>query len=185
MGRVTLPPRLAAYAQAAAEFRACAERIPSAGWEEPRSAGKWSPAEETEHIVLSHELFLSQLHGGPPMRAITTGWKRAALHWLVLPFILGTGRFPRGARAPRESRPVGVGAGREELLLRLDRAVHGVIDTVQRDEARLATQRLLHPYFGRMRIPQVVELSTLHTKHHATSMSAGLSRSAAGATQVR
>lgn len=167
---VTLPTRLAAYEQAAAEFRSRAERVTSDAWDRPRREGKWSPAQETEHIVLSHELFLAQLGSGPEMRVIATGWRRFALRWLVLPYILRTGRFPRGARAPRESRPVATGAAREALFARLDRAVRGVIESVRRDDGAASRRRLRHPYFGMMSVIQVVQLSTVHTRHHAANM---------------
>ena len=162
--------RLADFEAAAAAFRSGAAAIPSDAWERPRAEGKWSPAQETEHIVLSHELFLSQLHGGPPMRAIVTGWKLLALRALVLPWILRTGRFPRGARAPRESRPVAVGASRADLLGRLDRAVRGVSALLTADGSRVIRPPLRHPYFGMMTATQVVRLSTLHTRHHLASL---------------
>ena len=162
--------QLANYEAAAAAFRAGAAAIPGDAWARPRAEGKWSPAEETEHIVLSHELFLSQLHGGPPMRAIVTGWKLVALRWLMLPWILRTGRFPRGARAPRESRPIAVGASRADLLARMDRAVRGVIAALAPGDAAMSRLRLRHPYFGMMTAAQVLELSTLHTRHHLATM---------------
>ncbi len=162
--------RLAAYAAAATEFRTLAAAIPSGRWEIPRAEGKWSPAQETEHVVLSHELFLSQLQGGPPMRAIVTGWKLIPMRWLALPWILRTGRFPRGARAPRESRPVAVGASRGELLARMDRAVLGVTETLGGGASTRIHPRMRHPYFGMMTVSQVVQLSTVHTQHHAATM---------------
>ena len=162
--------RLAGYMDAAAAFRGGAAAIPADAWDQSRAEGKWSPAQETEHVVLSHELFLSQLNGGPPMRAIVTGWKLVALRWLALPWILRTGRFPRGARAPRESRPVAVGASREDLLGRMDRAVRGVGEALASGDAVISRLRMRHPYFGMMTVDQVLELSTLHTRHHLASM---------------
>ena len=165
-----LASALKAYDRAAVEFRARAERVPTALWDRPRREGKWSPAEETEHIVLSHELFLSQLGGGPAMRVIATGWRLTLLRLLILPYILRTGRFPR-ARAPRESRPVTSGAGRDELLARLDRAVRGAIDFVRREGTSIPPLR--HPYFGMLTVTQVVRLSTVHTRHHLANLPAG------------
>jgi hypothetical protein len=166
-----LVSRLAAYEQAAADFRSRAERVPNDEWDRPRREGKWSPAQETEHIALSHELFLSQLGGGPPMRTIATGWRRVALRWLVLPYIVRTGRFPR-ARAPRESRPIATGATRHELLTRLDRAVRGVIESVQRDGGAASRRTLRHPYFGMLSVMQAVQLSAIHTRHHTANLPA-------------
>jgi hypothetical protein len=172
MGPMTgaLATALEAYDRAAAEFRTRAERVPPALWDRPRREGKWSPAEETEHIVLSHELFFSQLGGGPAMRVIATGWRLTLLRALILPYILRTGRFPR-ARAPRESRPVSTGAGREALLARLDCAVRGAIDLVRHEGTSIP--RLRHPYFGMLNVTQVVRLSTVHTRHHLANLPVG------------
>lgn len=164
----TLASRLDAFEAAAADFRSRAERVPAEQWDRPRSEGKWSPSQEAEHIVLSHELFLAQLAGGPGMRVIATGWRRFALRWLVLPYILRTGRFPR-ARAPRESRPGATPASRDELIARLDRATRGVVELVERDD-RAAGRELRHPFFGLLSVVQVVQLSTVHTRHHAARM---------------
>ncbi len=164
-----LPDSLAAYERSAAEYRARANRVPSELWDRPRASGKWSPSQETEHIVLSNEIFLAQLRGGPPMRVIASGWRQVALHWLVLPYSLRTGRFPR-ARAPRESRPVASGAGREELLARLDAAVRGVIELIGPGDPAITRIRLLHPYFGTISLVQAVRLSRVHTEHHARNL---------------
>jgi hypothetical protein len=161
-----LSAALIAYEQSGAGYRSRAHRVPDDLWARARAEGKWSPAEETEHVVLSHELFLAQLRGGPPMRTIATGWRQVALHWLVLPYILRTGRFPR-ARAPRESRPVVSGAGREDLLIRLDAAVRGVIELVGRGDNAVVRTSLRHPYFGTISVLQAVRLSAVHTDHHA------------------
>jgi hypothetical protein len=168
------------YHAAIAEFRSLARAVSADAWHTPRQPGKWTPSQEVEHIVLSHELFLSQLRGGPPMTVIVSGWRLILLRLLVLPYILRTGRFPR-ARAPRESRPVASGAPREQLLRRLDDAAGAVIEVVapsaqQGEAARLAVAstsgpaRFRHPYFGMMTIPQIVRLSTVHTRHHAAHL---------------
>jgi hypothetical protein len=164
----TRTARLAEYERAAAEFRSRAALVAAAQWERPRREGKWSPAQETEHVVLSHELFLAQLGGGPEMRVIATGWKVFALRWLVFPYILWTGRFPR-ARAPRESRPTETALARGELFTRLDRATRGVVESLQRDDVA-ARPPLRHPYFGKLSVMQVVRLSTVHTRHHSANM---------------
>jgi hypothetical protein len=161
------------YSKAADELRARAALIGEAAWNEASAEGKWSPAQEIEHVVLSHELFLAQLDGGPAMRVITSGWRRIALQRVLLPYILVTGRFPRGARAPRESRPIETRGSRDVLVLRLERAVRGVIAAVQRDERAGTRRRLSHPYFGMMTVSEVVRLSTLHTRHHTARLSTG------------
>jgi hypothetical protein len=160
---------LADYERSATEFRARAERVARDAWDRPRAEGKWSPAQEVEHIVLSHELFLSQLGGGPEMRVVVKGWRLIPLRWLVLPYILRTGRFPR-ARAPRESRPVASGATPAQLFARLDAAVRGVAAMVSGGDATMMSKRLRHPYFGMLSVPTLVRLSTVHTRHHTANM---------------
>ncbi len=167
---------LADYQQSAREFSARAAEIPDGAWSKPRAEGKWSPAEEVEHVVLSSEILLNQLRGGPEMRVIARGWRLMIIRWTVLPYILRTGRFPR-ARAPREVRPLGGTAPRAELSERLERAARGITNVLQADAAKGARSELRHPYFGPLTIQQILRLSTVHTRHHAARLP-GAARSA-------
>jgi hypothetical protein len=164
--RATPDTLIAEFRQCTGEFRAQVLDVEEARWAVPRTAGKWSPAEEVEHVILALELFLDQLRGGPAMRVITTGWRRGALRWLVLPWILRTGRFPKGAKSPRESRPTGE-RSRERLLQRLSGAEAGLGEVIA---TGAQVERLTHPYFGALTVEQVLLLTVVHTRHHARSL---------------
>jgi DinB family protein len=165
--RVAVPdPRIARalgeHAAAVATFRARANAIPADQWQAPRAAGKWSAAQEVEHISLSYETFLSQLEGGPGMRTMVSPLRALVLRWLVMPYLIRTGRFPR-ARAPRETRPVATAATKAELLSRIDRAADGLSVAAERESPG---RRLSHPYFGRIPLMQALRMSAAHTRHH-------------------
>ena len=144
--------------------------VPATAWSVPRAPGKWSPAEESEHITLAHELFADQLAGGRALDAVTSGWRRVALHWIVMPWILRTGRFPR-ARSPREAAPAGVALPCAVLTARLgaaSRAVRSGLECRGKDAFRV---RLPHPYFGDMTCVQLLRLTAVHTRHHLLTLS--------------
>lgn len=166
----TLRRSLDAYAAVTREFIACMESVPASAWAIPRAPGKWSPAEESEHITLAHEIFASQLSGGGPMRVVLTGWRGFAARWIVLPWILVTGRFPR-ARSPREARPRGEALPRADLITRLDSAARAIGTDLERRGRAAFTDRLGHPYFGAMTCSQVLRLTEVHTRHHLVTLS--------------
>ncbi len=153
------------YARATSEFIAVTEGVPDDAWARPRKPGKWSPAQEVEHITLAHELFGAQLAGAPAMRVVITGWRGVLVRALVMPWILRTGRFPR-ARSPREARPSPAPLGQRVLVARLAAASATIsADLARRGDAAHA-DRLDHPYFGAMTLAQMLRLTTVHTLHH-------------------
>lgn len=166
------------YARSTREFVEGSAKIGDAAWTLPRAPGKWSPAQEVEHITLAHELLAQQLAGGPAMRVVVHGWRRLALRWVVLPWILRTGRFPRGARAPREARPSAAPAARRALIERLEAAVTAVGGDLGRSGDPGFSRRLDHPYFGAMSVAHAVRLSAVHTRHHLASLSRSVARGA-------
>ena len=175
----SLAASIEAYAAVTREFVACMALVPDAAWATPRATGKWSPAQESEHITLAHEVFAAQLAGGPPMAVVVSGWQRLALHWIVMPWILRTGRFPR-ARSPREARPSREPLPRVALSARLERAALAIRADLERRGRDACTHRLDHPYFGTMTAVQVLRLTEVHTRHHLVTLSASAAVSAAG-----
>lgn len=160
------------YARATNDFIAATDAVPTAAWARPRMEGKWSPAQEVEHITLAHELFGAQLAGAAPMRVLITGWRGVLVRSLVLPWILRTGRFPR-ARAPREARPSPAPIDREVLMTRLEAAATMISADLERRGAAAHTTRLDHPYFGAMSLAQTLRLTTVHTRHHRRMLPGG------------
>jgi hypothetical protein len=160
---------LAAHALAVDQFAARAAAVPGERWAEPRAPGKWSPAQETQHLVLAYEVLLRELGGGHGLRLQLGPWQRLLLRWLVKPRLLRTGRFP-AVRAPRELRPAARPAGQTALVARLRRRAGDFAAAV--DGARTATpgRRLTHPFFGSLSLAEAVRFCEVHVSHHAARL---------------
>jgi hypothetical protein len=148
-----------------------ASGIPPEEWDRTAGPGKWSAGEITEHLRLALEALDRELRGEPAMKHRVPGWKQFLLRNLVLPRMLRTRRFPRGVRAPRETRPSAPAALPAEALRRLTEAL-------DRFEAACAEhgqprRRLTHPYFGGLALPQFHRLLALHTLHHRAQLPPG------------
>jgi uncharacterized damage-inducible protein DinB len=158
---------LAGHRLAVDEFLARARQVSSARWNTARAPGKWSPAQEVKHVVLAYEAFIRDLEGGESMRLVGTPLKRALWRAVGLTSIVWLKKIPRGARAPRESRPPEAAMDQGELLAQLreqtDRFEAIFRETWDRD----ATRRVVHPYFGSLDLSDGMTMCTVHTRHHA------------------
>ncbi|MDQ6885920.1 MAG: DinB family protein [Gemmatimonadota bacterium] len=153
-----------------AEFLSRAAAVPAARWGAPCAPGKWSPAQEVEHITLSYEIFGAELDGGVGMQPMASKRRQLFLRWMVLPFILRTGKFPGQPRAPREVRPVDDTPGKDVQLNRL-RAVNEACDQSWRIARRERPRhRLSHAYFGMLSLDDALRLMTVHTRHHGRKL---------------
>jgi hypothetical protein len=161
---------LAAHAAAAEEFAARAAAVPAERWREPRAPGKWSPAQETHHIVLAYEVLLRELRGGRGMRLRLSSWQRLLLRWLVMPRLLRTGRFPRGVGAPRELRPSERTAEQGALVGRLRRHATEFASVMARTEETTPGRKLTHPFFGSLSLAETVRMCEVHVRHHAAHL---------------
>jgi hypothetical protein len=158
---------LADHRAAVDEFFHRAAQVTSARWTTPRADGKWTPAEEVKHVVLTYEAFIRDLGGGPPMTLVRTRAWRLLARVVGLSSILWLGRIPRGARAPRETRPAEAPQDQQALVndfreqtARFERIF---LETWDREPARCVT----HPYFGSLGLTQSLKMVTVHTRHHA------------------
>ena len=157
------------HRQALAALQATAESLPEAHWDAPRAPGKWSPAQIVEHVRLTCRTIQSELEGRGGMR-VRTGWLRQrVLRLLLVPRILRTRTFPKGAPAVRELRP--------QADLRLERGQ--TLDALREQAASLvaamaaadpATMKVTHPFFGRLDPLQGLELATVHVQHHRAQL---------------
>ena len=160
---------LALHEKALAEFLASAEALRSDDWSHATHPGKWSPAEIVEHVRLSFVTLRESVQGGPEMHAVLTGWKAAIARWFVMPKILRTGRFPKGARAPREVRPKNPSASREEGVAGV-RAAARELEAALRSDPDLGSHRVVHPYFGSIPLTTSVHLLAQHIRHHRNQL---------------
>lgn len=158
---------LADHDVAVKEFLGRAAAVPSDRWHAPRAEGKWSPAQETRHVVLAFEAYLRDLRGDGALRVKGRWWQRRLWRWLVLPRLLD-GHWPsRKVRAPREIRPEERPGDKAPLLAELRlraEAFESTVLTTQRVDPR---RRVTHPFFDRIDLATLIRLSAAHTRHHA------------------
>ena len=164
------PDALAALGTATNDFADRAAAVPPERWREPRTDGKWSPAQETHHLVLTYEVLLRELRGGRGMRLQLQSWQRLLLRWLVKPRLLRSGRFPRGVRAPREIRPSERVPDQEPLVARLRRHAAEFAAVVDRTRQTAPGRHLTHPFFGSLSLEEAVRMCEVHVRHHEAKL---------------
>ena len=157
------------HEQVLTEYMARLRSVPMGRWYEPVAEGKWSPAEEALHLVLAYEIGLSGAIGGDGMRMVAS----PAWAWLsrsvVLPVMLHTQSFPRGAAAPREVRPASRDArslSKEALEVRLRQVATDAAKALRTADGRKPSPRLVHAYFGPLTPLTTLQLLSAHTRHH-------------------
>jgi hypothetical protein len=162
-----LAARVADHRASLHEFVRKAGAVGAERWLVPRAEGKWTPAQETRHIVLAYEAFLRDVGGRGSMQLRGTPWRRFVWRWLALTAILWRKRIPVAARAPRESRPDWETTPASELLPLLERRADEfevALTSAWRSEPH---RTVTHPYFGQMTLDQTLQLVAVHNRHHA------------------
>ena len=156
---------VAFYRDAVREFITRAEAVDPERWELPRAEGKWTPAQEAEHVGLAYGVIVADFEKGQGFKVIVFGWKRWLLRQLILPRIM-RGHFPVAARAPREVRPAVPTKSRAELLRQLrdnsEKALTHALDALEKQPSRTCA----HPYFGSLTIREMLVFASVHTWHH-------------------
>jgi hypothetical protein len=158
----TMSNALAVHAASAAAFLETAAAIPDARWNDPREEGKWSPAEVAAHLVTSYEVVIGELKGGAGMAIRTTKIQQLVFRLLFGWRILLLGRFPRGIRAPKETRPPAPLPKDVAIVTFRERA--GEFEAAARAVAPGA--KLSHAYFGRAAAADGILLCARHIEHH-------------------
>jgi hypothetical protein len=163
---------LAEHRDAVQHFTTRARAIPTDRWLVPRAEGKWTPAEETRHIILTYEACVADLRDERRMQPRTRGLQRLIWRAIGLTSILYRRRIPRGVRAPREVRPPQEQGSREELLAALDRAVADFERVYADTWKHRPGKTLAHPFFGAISLRQTMAVAVVHTRHHAAFLPA-------------
>lgn len=166
MGRIDLVRSLEIHSQAVEQVIARAESLPESRWREALAEGKWSAAEVLAHLVSTYDTVTGELRGGAGMEIRTRIWQRWLLRLTVVPAILSGRPFPKGARAPRETRPGAVLDRGESVALFRNRA------SEFEEAARSAgpNGKLTHAYFGSSSVADGVLLCARHVQHHALQL---------------
>lgn len=168
-----LAKRLDDHRAAIHEFMERARAIDAAAWLQPRAEGKWTPAQETKHVILSYDVLLGQLSGGPGMRVRTKSLRRFVARIIGLGSILYRKRIPVAVKAARELRPEWEAEPASVLLAQLgERATR--FDALLAERWRAAPEtRLTHYIFGDLTLDQSVQVMSVHTRHHAAFLRRG------------
>lgn len=139
--------------------------LDEARWMVPIEAGKWSPAEITEHVRLVYEILHSELTGGTGLAPRVGGFVRAIFRRVFLPRILKSGRIARKVKAPKEIVPLKIEPNRKLALARLR-------EDAERFEKTLAGHSgtghpcVTHHLFGSFDAETGLHFITIHLDNH-------------------
>ena len=162
-----LRERLEDHRAAIRQFVGKAEALSATQWLTPRGDGKWTPAQETRHLVLTYEAFVRDLQDIDRMRLRGTPLQRWIWKLFGLASILWRKRIPVAVRAPSVIRPDEITTPAPDLLAALRDGVarfEGVFtDKWRREPAR----RVSHPFFGLITLDHAVRIAAVHARHHA------------------
>jgi hypothetical protein len=158
---------IADHDAAVREFVDRASALDARRWLTPRAAGKWTPAQETTHVMLAYDEFTRQLRETRPMRLHRSRLRRALARLVGLTSILWFKRIPVAVNAPREARPEWVETGADELLPQLRGRTNEFETTFARVWREEPRRRMSHYLFGPLTLEQGITLVTVHTRHHA------------------
>jgi hypothetical protein len=159
-----LEPALREGQKAVADFVAHCRSVGPDRWSAPRAPGKWSPAHVADHVAVSYEASRAMLCGEGALKGMPR-WLRPLIRVLFLNRVLKTGRFPKGAKAPKAFEPAAKPAPAADNLRRLEKAAADFESEVRR-RGSAGDATIDHPVFGRIRVTDYVRLNALHTRHH-------------------
>jgi hypothetical protein len=155
------------------EFLEVCGRCAPSDWHVERAPGKWSTAAVALHVCRTYEMTRDAMAGGPSMRLRVSRTYAWLLRRFLLPAMLATRRFPRGARVPREVAP-----DLEEAKLltpdaaaeRLKRVAHEAAVAMRRAGHGRSAPLMTHAYFGPLAPYAALRLLSAHTRHHARAL---------------
>lgn len=148
-------------------FMTRARAVTDAQWHTPRAEGKWTPAQEARHLVLSYQAFIGDLRDEKRMALKGKPWQRRLWRLVGLTAIVHARRIPRAVRAPREVQPPHEATPRDLLLQELTSEIQSFERTFATTWRERPTKSLTHPFFGHLSLEQAMHVCCVHTRHHA------------------
>jgi len=157
---------------AVANYLQIASEINAVNWRIPVEVEKWTPAQITEHLILTYQVFVKQIGGEQNIEMVYGFLLRRVLRLVVLTKIFRTRRFPRGAKAPKEILPTESNQTLEAALKQLEESAgeFEMTASAHRNEKNL---RLTHHVFGEIKLLEAVDLAAIHTEHHTRQLPQG------------
>lgn len=156
-----------------AAFLAAAGAVPDAAWTREPAPGRWSAAALALHVCDAYAFGVEAAAGRAAMRLRVPRLAAWISRTVLLPRLLASGRFPQGAKAPREVWPDVAAAhatGREALLARLAATAAAAAAALERAARERPATRITHAYFGPLPPLTGLRLLSAHTRHHVGGM---------------
>jgi len=155
--------------KASCTFAETAAGVPSETWMKA-GEGEWSPAHITKHLSLAYEILLSELNGGAGMDIRTKFWQRTLLRWTMVPRLLRGKPFPKGAKAPRETRPTEITEDQADAVANFRKLAASFEEAALNAYAKDSGTQLTHAYFGRSDLVKSLQFCARHVQHHARTI---------------
>jgi hypothetical protein len=174
----TLARALAEHDAAVTAMVAACRRVPDDRWHTPPTEGGWSASAVAVHVGDAYAFGMRAARDGETMRMLAGPFVAWIGRTVILPTMLATGRFPRGARAPREVRPdlaLAASLDRDAAIDRLRELAHGCAAALGDAPA---TVRIRHAYFGDLPPRTALRMLAAHTAHHARLLDAATAAAA-------
>lgn len=156
-----------------AEFLATIDHFDPEQWERPPRPNKWSAATLADHVAVTYAYGRNAATTGVGMRLLVPRPLAWAARTFILPRMLDSKRFPRGAEAPPEVRPTVTNTSalsrdqaKAELAARAAEAL-AAFDLAARERPSMT---VTHAYFGPLPLLQTLRMLNAHTRHHAQGM---------------
>lgn len=158
---------LAEHRAAVREFTDKAGTLSTNLWFTPRAVGKWTPAQETRHLILAYEALTRDLLEGKTMRLRGTPWKRRLWRVIGLWNVLWRNRLVMGVTAPREVRPEAETGARDALVSLLRQRVSEFEAAVEFTRVKDPSRTITHPMMGALTLARSLRFCAVHARHHA------------------
>lgn len=156
-----------------AEFVATIDRFDEAQWQRAPRPNKWSAATLADHVAVTYAYGRNAATTGIGMRLLVPRPLAWAARTFILPRMLDSKRFPRGADAPPEVRPEianSVALSRQRAKEELQAHAAAALAAFDRAMTERPTMTVTHAYFGPLPLLQTLRMLNAHTRHHAQGM---------------
>ena len=158
---------LADHRSAVRAYTDKAKAVSSSQWFTPRAEGKWTPAEETLHLILAYEALTRDLLEGKTLRLRGTPFKRRLWRVIGMFNVLWRNRLYRGVTAPRELRPLPEKVSRDKLVPLFIQRVAEFEAAVEFTRSKDPQRTVTHPMMGALTLAHSLKFCAVHTRHHA------------------
>lgn len=155
------------------EFMAMIDRMPDDRWTRAPRPNKWSAATLTDHISVTYAYGSNAATTGRGMRLLVPRPLAWAARTFILPRMLDSKRFPRGAEAPAEVRPTDIHAtmvGKADAKRQLESRAAECLAAFDAAWNTTPALTITHAYFGPLPLLQTLRMLNAHTRHHTQGM---------------